>query len=73
MEEYIKNASKQVDDDLVFPTQDYHTLSMNLKREVLQILENLYIREPGKDDYEHERLLGRNAVLKEAQERIAKS
>lgn len=73
MEKYIKEASEQRGDDLVFPQQDYLTLSMNLKRQVLQALEDLYILEPGADDYEHERLLGRNAVLKEAQEKIANS
>lgn len=71
MEKYIKEASEQRGDDLVFPQQDYLTLSMNLKREVLTLLDALYIKEPGKDDYEHERLLGRNEVITEAINKIA--
>lgn len=28
--EYLKNAGKQVEDDLVIPQQDYMTLAMNI-------------------------------------------
>lgn len=30
LETYLKEASKQMEDDLVFPVQDFHTLYMNI-------------------------------------------
>lgn len=32
---------------------------------------SLYILEPGADDYEHERLVGRNAVLQELEDNLS--
>ena len=41
MEEYIKKDSVQKEDDLVFPNQDWMTLTMNLKRETEGKLDEL--------------------------------